>query len=413
MSGFIAVFLVVVGFYMSWSAMAADLKRRSKSFLVRHLVGFLFANMVAGVVMALLSADSPTWWQWLLSLAIVGGVFVQAKGGAPAPMPEPAASVPPPFDKGAASKRHEAHDGELAELKVPQAAWDAEHKAKPSHAVQLAELRQLCSELVADGTLDDEEIHTLHHWLASHQQAKSDALAQLLANHLDEVLADGEISVLESLDVLDLVEALAQGKSFSDMQDWQALAPLIENEPPKVKRRQKQQNPNRITGNRLDAIRFSYLNADGEFSDRRVVVRVLDGEYFQGVCQARRALRTFRLDRVVGTITSEDTGEIADPQSWARSVSAGIRPHAANLAADLPLLAGQEVLITGFAAAERERLEYLADAAGMIVRKSVTQNLAYLVAGSRAGPAKLVQATERGAQILTPEQLETMVTENT
>lgn len=87
----------------------------------------------------------------------------------------------------------------------------------------------------------------MHRWLTQHQQVKQDALVQLLANHID-VLADGEISVLESLDVLDLV-------------------------------------------------------------------RVLDGEYFQGICQARRALRTFRLDRVVKQVISENSGEITDPQS--------------------------------------------------------------------------------------------------
>lgn len=414
MVAFFGLLLFASSFCFAWMAMARDLKRRGHGFLLRHLVSPIFATVVSGVVVALLSADSPAWWQWLLSLAIVGGVFVQAKGGAPAPLPETATAIisPPPFGTRTAGKHRETHGSELAELQVPPPALAAAHKAQPGHTDQVAELRQLCCELTADGTLDDEEIHALHRWLAQHQPVKRDALAQLLANHLDEVLADGEISVLESLDVLDLVEALAQGKSFADMQDWQALAPLIENEPPKVKRRPSRQNPDRVTGSRLDAIRFHYLNAAGEHSDRRVVVRVLDGEYFQGVCQARRALRTFRLDRVVGQVTSEDTGEIADPQEWARSVSGGARQHAANLVPSLPPLAGREVLVTGFAAAERERLERLAIDAGMIVRKSVTQNLTYMVAGSRAGPAKLAQATERGAEIITPEQLEALVAVN-
>ncbi|MXR38001.1 hypothetical protein [Craterilacuibacter sinensis] len=307
MVAFFGLLLFAGTFYFAWVAMAADLKQRGKSFLIRHLVGFVFANIVAGMVIALLSADSPSWWQWLLSLAIVGGMFVQAKGGAPATFSGHNTSIisKSSLNKLTSSQRSDVHN---------------RAKKTSIHTGMLDELRQLCRELVADGTLDDEEIHSLHRWLISHQQVKQDELARLLSSHLDEVLEDGEISVRESLDVLDLVEALAQGKSFADMHGWQALAPLIENEPPKVKRRQKKQSQSRITGNRLDAIRFSYLNADGKFSDRSVVVRVLDDEYFQGVCQSRRALRTFRLDRVIGQVTSEDTGEVDDAFSWAESV---------------------------------------------------------------------------------------------
>ena len=47
-----------------------------------------------------------------------------------------------------------------------------------------------------------------------------------------------------------------------------------------------------------------------------------------------------------------------------------------------------------------------------MVRKSLTQYLDYLVAGSRASAAKLAQAHERGVEILTPEQLEAMITAN-
>ena len=50
------------------------------------------------------------------------------------------------------------------------------------------------------------------------------------------------------------------------------------------------------------------------------MVRVLDDEYFQGICQSRRAMRTFRLDRVQGDITSEESGEIANPYDWAAGI---------------------------------------------------------------------------------------------
>lgn len=72
-----------------------------------------------------------------------------------------------------------------------------------------------------------------------------------------------------------------------------------------------------VKGRKLDVVRFDYINAEGEYSSRRLVVNKIAEEYFEGFDTERQETRTFRYDRVVGEITSENTGEIISPMTWA------------------------------------------------------------------------------------------------
>ncbi len=67
----------------------------------------------------------------------------------------------------------------------------------------------------------------------------------------------------------------------------------------------------------LDVVRFDYLDRDGDSTRREVEVTAASDEYFEGWCRVRRAMRTFRIDRVDGDIISIATGEIANPFLWA------------------------------------------------------------------------------------------------
>lgn len=62
------------------------------------------------------------------------------------------------------------------------------------------------------------------------------------------------------------------------------------------------------------------------------------------------------------------------------------------------------ILFTGFKSADRARLEELATKSKLLVRKTVTSELTLLVAGYNAGPAKLTNAKNEGATILTESQ---------
>lgn len=67
----------------------------------------------------------------------------------------------------------------------------------------------------------------------------------------------------------------------------------------------------------LDVIRFDYRDRDGKPSSRTVEVTGLDDNYFEGWCKQRRAVRSFRLDRVIGDVVSMGTGEVRSPEEWA------------------------------------------------------------------------------------------------
>lgn len=166
-----------------------------------------------------------------------------------------------------------------------------------------------------------------------------------------------------------------------------------------------------LEGHNLDTVRFAYVDANGDRSDRRVVVHQLEGACFHGLCLSRRATRTFRLDRVRGGITSESSGEVQEPWAWARGLAKSTPspsappPQAAPAPVPVPVSEPEpkptgEVLFTGFARAERDALEQLADAHHWRVRKSITKHLTVLVTGPRAGQVKQDQAREVGAQVM-------------
>ncbi|EME0887375.1 WYL domain-containing protein [Pseudomonas aeruginosa] len=67
-------------------------------------------------------------------------------------------------------------------------------------------------------------------------------------------------------------------------------------------------------GWRLGRVQFTYEDVDGDISFRTVTVHHVTRFYLKGECHSRRAERTFRLDRVIGTLTDCDTGEIFTPE---------------------------------------------------------------------------------------------------
>jgi len=74
-------------------------------------------------------------------------------------------------------------------------------------------------------------------------------------------------------------------------------------------------------GQYLDVIRFDYEDRDGDASTREVEVTGVDESYLEGWCRERRARRTFRLDRISGTVVSLETGEVQSPFRWASKMA--------------------------------------------------------------------------------------------
>lgn len=257
-------------------------------------------------------------------------------------------------------------------------------------AILRDQLRQHCQNILADGLVEEDELEALHAWLSAQPALDAEPSIRRLATQLGDALAKGTLST-------------GQRQSIEDQ--LQNLAGIRLPATPPARRPASRTALPYLEGRQLDTVQFAYIDATGEYSDRRVVVRQLDGLCFQGLCLNRRATRTFRLDRVQGDITSEISGEVQEPWAWARGLAkpkpAPSKP--AQQATPAPAPAAEpvgEVLFTGFARAERDELEQLADAHRWRVRKSITKNLTVLVAGPRAGEAKLAQARAAGVQVM-------------
>lgn len=67
---------------------------------------------------------------------------------------------------------------------------------------------------------------------------------------------------------------------------------------------------------KLGRVEFDYYDRDGDKTRRivdvdRVYYEAGNG-YFDGFCNARKARRTFRMDRVAGSVVDHETGEVVD-----------------------------------------------------------------------------------------------------
>lgn len=160
-------------------------------------------------------------------------------------------------------------------------------------------------------------------------------------------------------------------------------------------------------------IEFDYVDRHGDKSHRHVKVSSIDDEYFEGICAEAGSTRTFVIGRVRGRVLDVETGELLSPNKWADKArkhpanSGVVESRGDNLKAARALSnptepepSTTEILFTGFKATTRVDLEALAESLGMVVRKSVTKNLTYVVSGPTAGPAKLSQAASVGAAII-------------
>lgn len=385
MALFISIALIIIGSGIAWFASlthAANKPKPSPTWLP-------YASGVAGGgFIAVLVLGLGTWWSWFLAFLALGILYTIAKD-------ELELHHLKPSDSPAAIN-----------LPVTQAKPTS---SRPPSSVSvssisvnggLEDLRAMCRDMVSDGVMDEEEVRQLAAYLDDHFWLTTDGLVKLMADYIRDVLADGEVTTMEGMDVLDLAAAVADGQTLADMKYWEPMAPLLDDEPPKVKRRSKAKSSKRKEGRKLDTISFTYRDAQGDVSQRRVVVHVLDEEYFNGFCLDRMANRTFRLDRVVGNITSEETGEISSCWEWAAGIDT--EQELAKLVSDVTTAqSNMSILFTGFKRADRDRLETLAIAHGWQVKTAVSKQLFVLCTGPIDAPSKVAKAEELGVLVLT------------
>ncbi|MCO8162010.1 hypothetical protein NJC38_07545 [Pseudomonas sp. 21LCFQ010] len=143
----------------------------------------------------------------------------------------------------------------------------------------------------------------------------------------------------------------------------------------------------------MTALRFTYQNVEGTVAEWSLTRWKENTRYLQGRTASDSIPRTFRKDRVI---------EYLEGMEYLLGEDAPAVPEPAPRA---PIDQRPQVLFTGFRQPDRTRLESLADEKGLRVVKTATTQLAILCGGYNAGPTKLDSARERGAFIVTEEQL--------
>lgn len=134
------------------------------------------------------------------------------------------------------------------------------------------------------------------------------------------------------------------------------------------------------TGN----LRFVYRDADGNESTRELTNFKMSAGKVRGICLDRNAIRTFRLERIVEFLEGEE-------QLYETKATPPPRPEMQ----DFVRSGDPEITFSGFDAKTLSELEKTAKAHGFVVRKSVTKNLDYFVAGPRRSAVKVTEAEDK------------------
>lgn len=137
------------------------------------------------------------------------------------------------------------------------------------------------------------------------------------------------------------------------------------------------------------SLRFAYVNAQGEASQRELTQWQESGYYLRGYCTSSNAVKNFRKDRVQQYLDGCDS-LLVDPYA----------PPPPKPAPEATPESRPQILFTGFAKAERAAFEAQAVAAGLAVVSTVTKNLTFLACGGNAGPAKVEKARAQNVYII-------------
>lgn len=189
----------------------------------------------------------------------------------------------------------------------------------------------------------------------------------------------------------------------TDIKDIKPITKSKLVETPKIKATQKKYNHYDINDYKENTsiigktVKFTYEDSEGNITSRTVDVSIVTDFYIKGYCHKRRAERTFRIDRIIGDI--ELGSKRIDPNNLANKTKRKQTTKSYDY----------EVCFTGFKKATKEQLETLARIKGFLVRKSVTNNLNFLVTGDNAGFSKVAKAESMGITILTEEEFRNLL----
>jgi len=152
-----------------------------------------------------------------------------------------------------------------------------------------------------------------------------------------------------------------------------------------------------------ESLEFTYTDAKGETSTRclnnitRFTLPDNPYTYLRGWDSTCNATRLFRQDRII-EVKQNELAWLATTPLKTDITAEAFKPRT-------PKKSGPEICFTGFSRNDvRPQLEALAIKSGLLVRKSVTKKLAYLVMGYNAGAIKIEKAKQQQVDLFTEEE---------
>ncbi|WP_460926261.1 BRCT domain-containing protein [Pseudomonas sp. MC6] len=167
----------------------------------------------------------------------------------------------------------------------------------------------------------------------------------------------------------------------------------------------------------MSTLKFSYRDAKGDLSQRELIQWSENSVYIQGRSASDTFPKTYRKDRIIEVLLGAELllKEAAPPSprlQHDRKPPALVASEAASQTPDPKMSPGRinQILFTGFAAAQRAELEQKALEYGLKVMSTAGKTLTFLCYGENAGPTKVSKALEAGAFIINSEQFLNLIT---
>ena len=333
-------FASIAALILVWSAVVRAVRRRGAPAWLAHVTGFVVSFFYFFVMAGGGFASGVPMAIGLVGLSIAIACMILA---ARVPM------SPPKTIRQVVQESKQSVNDELSAARARIAKLEATLAAVPSAPQPLREgqnnpvipvvdavssatppiekdangdLACLVKDMMADGVFSQSEAEYLFQWLDSNQHRLDQYPFSAIYQRLTEALADGVLDEDEADDISELFQRLALNEPAVVVKF--ANPPAAAPQPPIPKVRQapkpvakpKPRAKRRSTSAGIDRILINYEDSMGFDSERELTVYSIDDFYVKGYCHLRKAPRTFRIDRIVGSIVRTETGEVMPFDLW-------------------------------------------------------------------------------------------------
>ena len=316
---FFLLFASLFLFASVWAVIAVRLTRRAMHALLAHVLGI--AAGFAAWFFLLLPAIGLSMQAAFAFLGMVGGAvalyFTRGKKVA-RPLPPAIPAIPAIPD--------------IPDIPATPAPVAVSLTATENKGRSVDELSGLVCGMMADGVFVQAEADYLFRWLQEKREQLHQHPFNVIYHRLDAALADGVLDEAEAADLGELFKRLVLDEPAVVAK---IAAPQAPNPPPVAKPIQPPPAPvaaptvkpkakrakTRRSSPGIDRVLIQYEDSMGFESEREVTVHSLDAVYLKGFCHLRNAVRTFKLQNIVGDVVRVETGELLSVNEWLDEVA--------------------------------------------------------------------------------------------